>query len=69
MYRYGHLRIDQKATVPYLRVKEVMNHGAGGGIRTPQPRPYDGMNCMLQTALNFNYAAILNSNVSPVGES
>jgi len=47
MYRYGHLRIDQKATVPYLRVKEVMDCGGGGGTRTPQPRPYDGMKYML----------------------
>jgi len=35
MYRYGHSRIDQKATDSNLSSKEVMNDGAGGGIRTP----------------------------------
>jgi len=45
--KFNRLYISTRSSqLSYSRI-----NGAGGGIRTPQPRPSNGMKSMLQTAL------------------
>lgn len=57
-YRYDHLRVTENATAALKGATEVMNDGAGSGIRTTRPTASNAITNAVDS-LKLDYAASL----------